>query len=161
LRAGEQGGALVEFALVLPMMLVVIFGMATFGIAFNRYMELTQAVNVGAEQLAIARGNTTDPCALVYKAVTQVSPYLNGSQMTFNFVLNTTSYGPYTGGSANVTCSSASTSTGAAGNLIQLDPVTVNVSYPCSVLSINFGNMVHFIPVPSCNLHAQITEISQ
>jgi Flp pilus assembly protein TadG len=160
---GERGAALVEFALVVPLMMAVVFGMCSFGLLFNRYLELTEAVNVGAEQLAIARGNSLDPCNLVYSYVKQVSPLLNSTTMQFQFELNTTWYPSsttfYTGSAT--TCSSASTSSGAPSNLIQGDPVTVIVQYPCSVLAFKFGSLVNFNPVPTCNLQAQITEISQ
>jgi len=162
-KAGERGAALVEFALVAPLMLTLVFAMCSFGFLFNRYLELTEAVNVGAEQLAVARGNTLDPCNLVYTYVKQVSPYLNSAQMKFQFELNTTWYPSsttfYTGSAS--TCSSGSTSTGAPANLIQGDPLTVIVQYPCSVFSFNFGALVKFNPIPACNLQAQITEISQ
>ena len=157
--ANAEGAALVEFALMVPLLFILVFGMCSFGIAFNQYLQLTEAVNVGAEQLAISRGNTLDPCNLTFNVVKKVSPYLNSSNMTFSFVLNTTSYGPYTSGT--VSCSSTSNSTGSAGNLIQGDPVTVTVSYPCSIISLKFGPLYNFNPVPSCNLQAQITEIVQ
>jgi Flp pilus assembly protein TadG len=161
--AGERGAALVEFALVAPLMLALVFAMCSFGFLFNRYLELTEAVNIGGEQLAIARGNSLDPCNLVYTYVKGVSPYLDSTKLKFQFQLNTTWYPSsstfYTGSAT--TCSSASTSTGAPSNLIQGDPVTVVVQYPCSVLSFKFGSLVNFNPVPVCNLQAQITEISQ
>jgi Flp pilus assembly protein TadG len=156
----ERGAALVEFALIVPIFFVLVFGMCSFGFMLAHYLELTEAVNIGGEQLAIARGNTLDPCALAFTAVTNVSPYLNSSTMTFTLTLNGTAYGPYTGGSSKVTCSSTSTSTGAPANLIQGDPIVLFVSYPCSVFSFKNG-LVNFNPVPVCNLPAQITEISQ
>lgn len=156
---GERGAALVEFALVVPLFFVLIFGMCSFGFMLTHYLELTEAVNIGGEQLAISRGNTLDPCALAFSAVSNVSS-LNSSSMTFTLTLNGIAYGPYTGGSSKVTCSSTSTSTGAPANLIQGDPIVLLVSYPCSVISFKNG-LVNFNPVPTCNLQAQITEISQ
>jgi Flp pilus assembly protein TadG len=158
---GERGSALIEFALVVPLFMVLVFGLCSFGFMFTHYLELTEAVNIGGEQLAIARGNTLDPCLLAYNAVTKVSPYLNGSTMSFTLTLNGTGYGPYTGGASKVTCSSTSTTTGAPANLIQGDPVALMVTYPCTVISFKFGTLVNFNPVPVCSIKAQITEISQ
>jgi Flp pilus assembly protein TadG len=158
---GEQGSALIEFALVVPLFMVLVFGLCSFGFMFTHYLELTEAVNIGGEQLAIARGNTLDPCALAFTAVTNVSPYLNSSNMSFTLTLNGTGYGPYTGGASKVTCSSTSTTSGAPANLIQGDPVTLMVTYPCTVISLQFGTLVNFNPVPVCSIKAQITEISQ
>lgn len=47
-RSGEQGAALVELALVLPLLLVVIAGIVDFGFAFQRYEVVTNAAREGA-----------------------------------------------------------------------------------------------------------------
>jgi Flp pilus assembly protein TadG len=44
----ERGAALVEFALALPLLLVVIAGIVDFGFLFQRYEVLTNAVREGA-----------------------------------------------------------------------------------------------------------------
>ncbi len=44
-----------EFALVLPVLLVVLFGIVQFGIAFNNYVTLTDAVRAGARVAAVSR----------------------------------------------------------------------------------------------------------
>jgi len=46
--AEERGAALVEFALVLPMLLVVIVGIVDFGFVFQRYEVITNAAREGA-----------------------------------------------------------------------------------------------------------------
>jgi Flp pilus assembly protein TadG len=52
---GEHGQATAEFALVLPVLAVLLFGIAQFGIAFNHYLTLTDAVRAGARQAAVSR----------------------------------------------------------------------------------------------------------
>lgn len=47
-RAGEQGAAAVEFALVFPIFVMVTFGMLTGGIAFNQQQSITRAAREGA-----------------------------------------------------------------------------------------------------------------
>jgi len=44
----EHGAALVEFALILPVFMMITFGMLTGGIAFNHQMDLTHAAREGA-----------------------------------------------------------------------------------------------------------------
>jgi len=44
----EAGAALVEFALVLPLLLVLLFGMLDFGKAFNYWIDETHLANEGA-----------------------------------------------------------------------------------------------------------------
>jgi Flp pilus assembly protein TadG len=48
LRSDESGVALVEFALVLPLLLVLLFGMLDFGRAFNYWIDSTHLANEGA-----------------------------------------------------------------------------------------------------------------
>ena len=44
----ERGAALVEFALVLPVVLMLAFGMITAGIVFNHKIDMTHAAREGA-----------------------------------------------------------------------------------------------------------------
>jgi Flp pilus assembly protein TadG len=53
-RAGrEDGAAAVEMALILPVLLIVVFGIIEFGFAFNAQIALTQAVREGVRVGAI------------------------------------------------------------------------------------------------------------
>jgi Flp pilus assembly protein TadG len=57
---GERGASLVEFALVLPVLAVLIFGIIDFGFAFNSYIELRSGSREGARLAAVNNGcNTT------------------------------------------------------------------------------------------------------
>ena len=58
---GERGQAVVEFALVLPVLLLLIVGIIKGGILYNNYLQLTDSVRSGARELAIERGQTS-PC---------------------------------------------------------------------------------------------------
>jgi Flp pilus assembly protein TadG len=58
-----------EFALVLPVLLVLLFAIIQFGIVFNRYLDLTDAVRAGARKAAVSRLET-DPVAATKQAVT-------------------------------------------------------------------------------------------
>lgn len=46
--ASERGAELIEFALALPLLLVIIMGIFDFGLAFQRYEILTNAAREGA-----------------------------------------------------------------------------------------------------------------
>ncbi len=59
-RGDERGAALVEFALALPLLLVVIAGIVDFGFVFQRYEVVTNAAREGA-RLAVAAWTTTTP----------------------------------------------------------------------------------------------------
>jgi Flp pilus assembly protein TadG len=126
LRTGEQGSALVEFALILPMLMLLTTGVLVFGVAMNNYIQLTNAVSIGARTLAVSAQLTTDPCATAYTAITNAAPNLNSSNFTFTYVLNGTTY-------TGATCNSSSVSTGAAGNLSSGATATVTATYPLNL----------------------------
>jgi Flp pilus assembly protein TadG len=49
----ERGQAIVEFALVVPILVAIVLGIVEFGIAFNHYQTLTAAVGTGARTGAV------------------------------------------------------------------------------------------------------------
>jgi Flp pilus assembly protein TadG len=53
---------MVEFALVLPILLLLVMGIIQFGILFNNYVALTDGVRAGARQAAVSR-DLPDPVA--------------------------------------------------------------------------------------------------
>lgn len=57
-----------EFALVLPLLAFLLFGVIQFGVAFNNYITLTDAVRVGARKGTVAR-HLPDPVAAVEQQV--------------------------------------------------------------------------------------------
>jgi Flp pilus assembly protein TadG len=145
-REREQGQSLVEFALCLPIMLLIVTGITSFGITMNQYLMLTNATNSAARQLAFSHGLTTDPCALAANTVYGAAPFLKTSSLTFSFVFNGTTYN-------GASCSSTSTTTGAAGNLAQNSTAKIVVTYPC-VLQVYNKNVL-----PGCVLTAQDSEL--
>ena len=48
MKRSERGSNLVEFALVLPLLVLILAGMADIGRAFNSYMVITNAAREGA-----------------------------------------------------------------------------------------------------------------
>src|SRR5918998_2964 len=59
-RKSERGQTMVEFVVVLPIMLMVLFAIIQFGLAFNDYLSLTDAVRAGARTAAVSR-HADDP----------------------------------------------------------------------------------------------------
>ena len=51
----EQGQTMAEFTLVLPVLAILLFGIIQFGIVFNNYLAVTDAVRAGARQAAVSR----------------------------------------------------------------------------------------------------------
>lgn len=104
-RHSERGVIAVEFALVVPVLLVLLFGIVEFGRAYNAKVELTGAVREGVRVLALASG---DPVATTLDAspgldtttivvTTSGSPCAAGSpawvQASYPFTLHIPFYG--------------------------------------------------------------------
>ena len=51
----EDGQAIIEFALVLPILMAILLGIIQFGIIFNNYITLTDATRAGARKAAVSR----------------------------------------------------------------------------------------------------------
>jgi len=51
----EDGQAAVEFALILPVLMLILVGILQFGVVFRDYLALTDAVRAGARKGAVAR----------------------------------------------------------------------------------------------------------
>jgi Flp pilus assembly protein TadG len=54
-RASERGAAVLEFALILPLLLMLVFGIITFGRAYHAKVQLAGAVREGARELALGK----------------------------------------------------------------------------------------------------------
>src|SRR5439155_19404706 len=56
---GDRGTALVEFAILLPLLIMLILGMFTGGLAYNQKQEMTHAAREGARYAATVPLSTT------------------------------------------------------------------------------------------------------
>lgn len=118
--------------------MTIAFGIITFGVAINHYLTLTNSTNVGAQALAIARGQTTDPCNTAVTAFKASAPFLSTNSLSFSFAFNGSSL------TSETSCASQTLVSGQAAEM--------QVTYPCNltVYGVNFA--------PSCTLTAQTTE---
>jgi len=81
----EKGQALVEFVVILPVLLMVLWGIFQFGIAFNDYIQVTSAAREGARKAAVSRSLGSGPAtAAAVAAAPAVAPdlHLTTSQIT-------------------------------------------------------------------------------
>lgn len=76
----ERGQAMVEFALVLPVLLLILFGIIQFGIAYNHYLTVTDAARVGARKAAVSR-MSPDPVGSAVQAARDSAKDLDQSQL--------------------------------------------------------------------------------
>jgi Flp pilus assembly protein TadG len=103
----EDGQAFVEFAIVLPVLVMLMLGICQFGLAFHNYLSVTDATRVGARAAAVKR--TAGACDAARTAIQ-----------------NTVSARQWSTISSQITCTTPDgTDPG--------DPVKVTVKYPYSI----------------------------
>jgi Flp pilus assembly protein TadG len=154
LRSGEEGGALVETAVMLPVFLTIMLAIFTVGIAMNNFQMLTNSINVGGTTLQQIRNMTgaSDPCAAVGTAVMNAAPYLTSSGTNAVQLTISLDNGGYTQGPA---ASSTISCTGGASYVLQGTNASITATYPCNltIYGVNYA--------PGCKLHASVTELMQ
>ena len=123
---GERGAAAVEFALVVPILLLLVLGIAEFGRAYNVSTTLSSAAREGARTMAL-QNSTSAARAAAQSAATGIS--LSAGQIT-------------------VTPSACPTSS--TGSTTQ---VQVSITYPMRFVTGLFGTSVtlHGTGVMRCN----------
>lgn len=131
-----------ELAFCMPILMLIVTGIYTFGIMFSNYLAMTQAVGIGGQVLSVDRGQSADPCSDAVTAIQNSAYFLNPSHNpapTYSFVINTTTY-------PGSSCSGVS--------LGENTPGTITVTYPCNLTW--YGSFF-----PNCTLTAQVTELIQ
>ena len=76
----ERGQTMVEFAIVLPVLLLIVFAIIQFGILFNNFVALTDAVRAGARTAAVSR-TAADPVAATISRVQSATGDLDQSKL--------------------------------------------------------------------------------
>jgi Flp pilus assembly protein TadG len=76
----QQGQAMTEFALVMPLLLFLLLAIIQFGIVFNNYITLTDAVRAGARKGAVAR-RLPQPASAVETQVRNAATDLKSSDV--------------------------------------------------------------------------------
>jgi Flp pilus assembly protein TadG len=71
----ERGQTMTEFAFVLPILCVLLFGIMQFGIIFNNYVALTDAARAASRKGAVSR-NASNP-----KGDCEATGYAAGSNL--------------------------------------------------------------------------------
>jgi Flp pilus assembly protein TadG len=130
----QKGQAFVEFAIVLPILLLLVFGIIQFGILFNNYLTLTDAVRAGARQAAVSR-TLSDQVGPAIARVRAAASDLPSSTDPSVLPVTVTPFDPSTG----------------TQSWVQGGDVTVTATYPYSI------NLLGLV-VKTGNLTSQTTE---
>lgn len=103
-RRHEAGTSVVEMAIVLPLMLLLVFGIGEFGIAYTRWNSLTNAVREGAREGVVFR-NPCNAGAVTTLIVDTVESFADSSGLDTTSI-NTTVVGACTGTGTQLTVTS-------------------------------------------------------
>lgn len=140
LRRADNGQAMVEFALLSPLLLLVVTGILSMGLILNQYQMLTLAVSDGARAFALSRNQAvpslaaSDPCAYAATILEGVIPNVVPSSLTLSVT-----YTP-PGGTATV-WNNVTASSGCPGESLSLSDIngTVVVQGSYSINPLIFG----------------------
>ena|SRR5579863_6809917 len=130
LHSDSEGSALVEMALVLPVMMLLITGTCSLGLVLNNFLVLTNAVQNGAMQAATGAGQTTsfDPCQTAATAIAAAAPTLAPANITLTFNFSGVPSG--TAQPASFVGLSSATCAGLSSYMTANTTVTVTATYP-------------------------------
>lgn len=132
----EEGSALFEFAMALPLLAMLLVGIIKAGILFYDYVVLADAVASGARMLATNQASA-NPCTLAENQVINAAYNLNTSQIQISISFPT----------------GALDSCGTTQSLVEGDTATVTATYPCNMTIPFLGSSFW----SSCTLSSQTT----
>ncbi len=127
----EEGSQLVEMAVVAPLLLIILTGMASFGMALYSEQQLGLAASQAVQAVSLDTSQITDPCATL---ASDVSNLLGSTWKTSTLQFSLTVY----------KSSSSSTSYPSSGTTVEgsfscstatptaFQPLVLTVSYPYS-----------------------------
>jgi Flp pilus assembly protein TadG len=134
---GESGQAMIEMAFVAPVILLVLTGICSFGIAMNQYQLLTYGTANAARAFALSRNQSSwtptaagDPCEYSYDIATGAMPTLNTSNLTVNITFTPPSGADNSAQTWNNVTGSSGCSTFALDGTDINGTVNVTATYP-------------------------------
>ena len=100
--SSERGAVAVEFAILLPLLVMLVMGIIEFGRAYNTQMSLTYAAREGVRVMAISNNPTSAKTAAVNAAVS-LQPALKMTDVSITTTNAASSALCVTGATATVT----------------------------------------------------------
>jgi Flp pilus assembly protein TadG len=150
---GEDGNALVELAIALPIMMTILTGTASFSLALFYLQQLGAATATATQLLGSEQALVTDPCASVVTSVTTSLPNWTTSNFSYSVSITDSSGTAHPFPSTGMTTGSSFSCKSGAADMAQNEPITVTVSYSFTWLPVlKFS--------PSSNLTATETSIA-
>jgi Flp pilus assembly protein TadG len=125
----ESGSSIVEMALVLPVLLAILTGTASFSLALFSMQQLGNAASTTAQQLGADQGLITDPCATAVTTVTTALPNWTASKISYKVSITDSSGTAHNYPTSGMTAGSTFSCTAGAAYMVANEPVTVTLSY--------------------------------
>jgi Flp pilus assembly protein TadG len=131
----EEGTQLIELALVAPIMMLMLTGVASFSMALYSYQQLGYATSAAAQSIGAQQGllPNNDPCAQLVTDITTALPNWTASNFTYKAVITDSGGSPHTFGP---TQGSGFSCTPGGADMAQNYPMTITVTYQYNWFSI-------------------------
>jgi Flp pilus assembly protein TadG len=133
---GQEGGTLVEFAVMVPILAAILTGMASFSMALYSFQQLGSATSNAAQTVGAEQGLIADPCAAVATFVTGALPNWTAGNLTYTVTITDSSGTAHPYGPTTPTTGSPFSCIAGAAEMAQNEPLTVQVSYKYTWLPI-------------------------
>ena len=147
----RAGSVIVEFAVVAPVLLLVLLGVLQLGIFYYDYVALTDATAAGARQFSIGRLDATpysDTVSAVQHATCNASStacILQTANLTITTSVNGT---PCATGTQTASQNDAACQLALASAYSAQQPISVTVSYSCtSLMPVSWVNLGGICPL--------------
>jgi Flp pilus assembly protein TadG len=153
IRSGESGAVVVEFALLAPILLLILAGIIVFGLVISQYIMLWNGVGVAAGQFAISAVASATPATNAVTAIVNSAPIL--AKANINVTLTVGANAACFSGAASSSTTTADSTCSTQLQANQGNSAVVAATYPCTlvVMQYNFWS--------NCQLSAQVTELVQ
>ena len=144
----DSGASAVEFAFILPLLMLLFFMIVKCGYFFNNYVELANGVASGARQASVNRGSTT-PYSTTIAAVDAGAPNLIASNITISITVNGT---PCTSDTNAATKTTAANTCQTAFSTAEGTEAVVTATYPCNL-------NVLWITISGCTMSSSASQL--
>lgn len=135
----EEGQGLIELALSITVIMMMLTGIFSFGVAYSNQQALSQAVGLAGQTISQSGGIAgIDPCAVTFNTLSKSAPQLDPAQIKMTLTLNGVSQGVGVNSCTGVTLLSSSNT-------------TVKATYPCHIGVLGFSAF-------DCTLTGSVTE---
>jgi Flp pilus assembly protein TadG len=148
----EEGGSLVEFAILLPVFFVILAMAASLTLTFYNMQQLAGAASNAVEQVAAQQGVTPDPCNLAMTTVQATLPSFNTANISYSLTVTnssgtgTTNSTSSTGTGNNSNTGFSCTTAAAESVFAAEEPVTLKLSYQYNWLPLPNFSILGAVP---------------